>query len=61
MPQLIFLVLIGALAYYGYRSFTREAKRVTARAERKRREAASGSEGTLVKNPETGEYYLEKD
>lgn len=61
MPQLIFFAIIAAVAYYGYRSFTREAQRVTARAERRRREVASGSTGTLVKDPRSGEYYLEKD
>ena len=61
MPQLIFFIVVAVAAYYGYRSFMREAERVTARAERRRREMASGSSGTLVKDPRTGEYYLEKD
>ncbi|WP_159587318.1 MULTISPECIES: hypothetical protein [Chelativorans] len=61
MPQLIFFSLIAFVAYYGYRAFVREAERVTQRAERARREAATGSMGTLVKDPETGEYRLAKD
>jgi len=61
MPQLILLLIVAVVAYWGYRSFVREAQRVTARAERRRRETATGSSGTLVKDPRTGEYYLEKD
>lgn len=61
MPQLIFFLLIGILAYLGYRSFIREAERVTARVRRAERQAATGATGTLVKDPETGEYRLAKD
>ena len=61
MPQLIFFAALGAAAFFGYRAFMREAKRVTARAQRARNERATGTTGTLVKDPETGEYYLAKD
>lgn len=61
MPQLILLIILAVVAYYGYRSFVCEAERVTARAERRRKEMANGSSGTLVKDPVTGEYYVEKD
>lgn len=61
MPQLIFFALVGIAAYIGYRSFVREAERVTARARRAEAERKSGSQGTLVKDPKTGEYHLMKD
>ncbi|MDZ5698872.1 MULTISPECIES: hypothetical protein [Phyllobacteriaceae] len=61
MPQLIFFSLIAVVAYFGYRAFVREAERVSARMERVRQEARTGSMGTLVKDPETGEYRLAKD
>jgi membrane protein implicated in regulation of membrane protease activity len=61
MPQLIFFALIGILAYFGYRSFIREAERVTAKVRRAEKQAATGATGTLVKDPETGEYRLVKD
>ncbi|EKF19917.1 NfeD family protein [Nitratireductor pacificus] len=61
MPQLIFFALVGVVAFMGYRKFVREAERVTAKARRARQEAANGSMGTLVKDPETGEYRLAKD
>ncbi|EHK53776.1 membrane protein [Allomesorhizobium alhagi] len=61
MPQLIFFALIGLVAYFGYRSFVREAERVTAKVRRQENETASGANGTLVRDPETGEYRLAKD
>jgi membrane protein implicated in regulation of membrane protease activity len=61
MPQLIFFAAVGVAAYVGYRAFVREAKRVTAKARRAENERATGTMGTLVKDPETGEYHLAKD
>jgi len=61
MPQLIFFAVVAIAIYAGYRSLVREAKRVTAKARRAEREAATGAMGTLVKDPETGEYRLAKD
>jgi len=61
MPQLIFFAVAGAVAYVGYRAFLREAERVSARVRRAEREVQSGSTGTLVKDPQTGEYRLAKD
>lgn len=61
MPQIIFFALVVVLAYVGYRSFIREAERVTAKVRRAERQAATGATGTLVKDPKTGEYRLAKD
>jgi hypothetical protein len=61
MPQLIFLVLIIAAAYYGYKAFLREAARVSAKIRRHEKQASNGTIGTLVKDPVTGEYRLAKD
>lgn len=61
MPQLIFFAAIGVAAYVGYRAFVREAQRVTARVKRTERERQTGTSGTLVKDPKTGEYRLAKD
>ena len=61
MPQIIFFVVIGAAAYFGYRAFIREAERVTAKIRRTEKQAANGTMGTLVKDPKTGEYRLDKD
>ncbi len=61
MPQIIFFVVLGVVAYVGYRSFIREAEKVTARARRAEKEVRTGTQGTLVKDPKTGEYHLTKD
>lgn len=61
MPQLIFFALIGVVGYVGYRSFLREAERVTAKARRAEAEQRNDSQGTLIKDPDTGEYHLTKD
>ena len=61
MPQLIFFAVLGVAGYFGYRSFVREAERVTAKARRTEAERRAGAQGTLVKDPVTGEYHLHKD
>ena len=61
MPQLIFFAVAGVVAYVGYRSFLREAERVTAKVRRAEKQAVTGTTGTLVKDPKTGEYRLAKD
>jgi hypothetical protein len=61
MPQLIFFALVGAVAFVGYKSFVREANRVTAKIRRNEKQAANGANGTLIKDPKTGEYRLAKD
>ncbi|MBD0416067.1 NfeD family protein [Oryzicola mucosus] len=61
MPQLIFFAVVGAVAYMGYRSFVKEAERVTAKVRRTEQQRATGASGTLIKDPKTGEYRLSKD
>jgi len=61
MPQIIFFAILGIVAYVGYRSFVREAEKVTARARRAEAERKAGAQGTLVKDPHTGEYHLTKE
>ena len=61
MPQLIFFAIVGAAAYFGYRSFVKEAERITAKVRREEKQSAAGTTGTLVRDPETGEYRLAKD
>lgn len=61
MPPLIFLAVAGAVAYAGYKKFTKEAERVIARSRREEKEAQSGSQGTLVRDPKTGVYTIAKD
>ncbi|MGE0501611.1 MAG: hypothetical protein AB7I79_08065 [Rhizobiaceae bacterium] len=61
MPQLIFFAIVAIVAWVGYRAFLREAERVTAKVRRSRDEGRTGANGTLVKDPKTGEYRLAKD
>jgi hypothetical protein len=61
MPQLIFFALVGVAAYYGYRSFKKEAQRVSKRVREAEKEVQNRAQGTLVQDPETGEYRLRKD
>lgn len=61
MPQLVFFVVVGVAAYYGYKQFVREAERVTAKVKRERMQQRTGANGTLVQDPITGEYRVAKD
>jgi membrane protein implicated in regulation of membrane protease activity len=60
MPQLILLAVVGAVAWFGYKRFVAEANRVSARVREAEREKKTGAQGTLVQDPETGEYHLRK-
>ncbi|MBB4184181.1 hypothetical protein [Sinorhizobium terangae] len=61
MPQLILLVIIGIIAWLGYRKFIADAEKLARQRERLRREQQTGANGTLVKDPKTGEYRLKRD
>lgn len=61
VPQIIFFAVVGVAAYVGYRAFLREAERVTAKIRRHEDQARTGSMGTLVYDPKTGEYRPAKD
>lgn len=56
MPQLIFLFILAGIAIYGYRSFKREAARVSKKVRQAEQEARTGASGTLVRDPKTGVY-----
>jgi hypothetical protein len=60
MVQLILLAAVVGVGWYGYRKFVAEAQRVSARVREAEREAETGAQGTLVQDPETGEYRLKK-
>lgn len=61
MPQLLVLAAAGVVGWLGYRAFVREAERVHKRVRRAEEEARNRAQGTLVEDPETGEYRLRKD
>ncbi|EDQ32094.1 hypothetical protein HPDFL43_03254 [Hoeflea phototrophica DFL-43] len=60
MPQLLLLAAVGAIGWFGYKRFLAEAERVSARVREAEKETKSGAQGTLIEDPETGEYRLRK-
>lgn len=58
MPQLVVIAAFGALAWYGYKSFVKEAERVNKAVRRAEKESETGANGTLVQDPATGEYRV---
>ncbi|TDH38637.1 hypothetical protein E2A64_05935 [Pseudohoeflea suaedae] len=60
MPQLILIAIVGAVAWFGYKRFLAEADRVNARVREAERERKTGAQGTLIEDPETGEYRIRK-
>ena len=61
LPQLLLLGAVGALAWYGYKSFKREAERVHQKVRKAEKEAETGAIGTLVRDEKTGEYTVKHD
>ncbi len=61
LPQLILFGIVGAVAWYGYKSFKKEAERVHEKVRRAEKENATGAVGTLVRDEKTGEYVVKKD
>ncbi len=59
--QLIILGAAALIGWYGYRSFVRQAEKVTAKAKRERQEQQNRATGTLIQDPETGEYRPARD
>ena len=61
MAQIIFLLLVVGLAWFGYRKFVSDAERLARLRKRSEEERRTGATGTLVKDPETGEYRLRRE
>ncbi len=61
MAQIIFLLLVVGVAWWGYRRFVADAERVSRLRKRTEEERRTGATGTLVKDPETGEYRVRRD
>jgi membrane protein implicated in regulation of membrane protease activity len=61
MMQFIFYAVMGAIGYYGYRKFKRDAKAVHEKVRRAEKERQNGAVATLVRDEKTGEYVVEKE
>lgn len=60
MTQLIAIALLIGGALLLYRRFTKAAEELTARNAARRREEETGAQGTLTKDPVTGEYRVKR-
>ncbi|HEX2146178.1 MAG TPA: hypothetical protein VHG11_00810 [Pseudorhizobium sp.] len=61
MVQLIFFILIVGGGWLLYKRFIADAEKLTARSRERQKEQETGALGTLVKDPETGEYRVKRD
>lgn len=61
MPQLIFLLLLVGGGLLLYRRFVGDAEKLARKSRQAERERQTGANGTLVKDPETGEYRLKRE
>lgn len=61
MPQLIAIALFAVGGWLLYRKFVNDAEKLSARKRQEAREEENGAHGTLVADPETGEYRLKRD
>lgn len=61
MPQLLFLVLLLGGAWLLYRRFISDAEKLAAKSRAAEKERETGAIGTLVKDPETGEYRVRRE
>ncbi|NVP56283.1 hypothetical protein [Mycoplana rhizolycopersici] len=61
MAQMIFLLLVVAVAWFGYRKFVADAQRLSKKRRDVEKEQQTGAMGTLVKDPKTGEYRVRRE
>ncbi|HLP66604.1 MAG TPA: hypothetical protein VK181_03685 [Rhizobium sp.] len=61
MAQLILLLLLVGGAMLLYRRFVADAEKLSARSKQAERERETGAMGTLIKDPETGEYRVKRE
>ncbi|MBY5752957.1 hypothetical protein [Rhizobium leguminosarum] len=61
MAQLITILVLVFSAWWLYRRFVSDARKLTEKSRRAEKERQTGAIGTLVKDPETGEYRLKRE
>jgi membrane protein implicated in regulation of membrane protease activity len=61
LPQIVFFAIVGAAAWFGYKSFKKEAERVHEKVRRAEQEVKTGAVGTLIRDEKTGEYVVKRD
>ncbi|AQS62584.1 hypothetical protein AGRHK599_LOCUS298 [Rhizobium rhizogenes] len=61
MAQLITILLLVVGSIILYRRFVRDAEKLSAKSKRREKERETGAIGTLIKDPETGEYRVKRE
>ncbi|HWT59288.1 MAG TPA: hypothetical protein VN284_15720 [Rhizobium sp.] len=61
MAQLITILVLVFSAWWLYRRFVSDARKLAEKSRRAERERQTGANGTLIKDPVTGEYRLKRD
>jgi membrane protein implicated in regulation of membrane protease activity len=61
MAQLVTLLILICAAWWLYRRFLSDARKLQEKTRRMEKERQTGAIGTLVKDPATGEYRLKRD
>jgi membrane protein implicated in regulation of membrane protease activity len=61
MAQLITIILLVAGSVILYRRFVHDAEKLSAKSKQREKERETGAIGTLIKDPETGEYRVKRD
>ena len=61
MAQLITILVLVFSAWWLYRRFVSDARRLAEKSRRAEKERQTGAVGTLVKDPVTGEYRLKRE
>lgn len=61
MAQLITLLILVCAAWWLYRRFVSDARKLAEKSRRAEKERQTGAIGTLVKDPATGEYRLKRE
>lgn len=59
--QLILMATLLAAGFLLYRRFVQDAEKLSAKSRQAEKERQSGATGTLVKDPDTGEYRLRQE
>lgn len=58
------IILLGAvtlIGWWGYKNFVKQAEKVSAKVRDAENERRTGAQGTLIEDPETGEYRVKQD
>ena len=61
MAQLITIILLVVGSIILYRRFVRDAQKLSAKSKQREKERVTGAIGTLIKDPETGEYRVKRE